>query len=199
MKCILRFTVTFLTAAGVLGAAGAMAQERPAPKPASAVEAPPSPAKPPVRRDAARKEVPRKEAAPKPDVSRYCSNIQNAASEARFAVQRDAITRMEKDLEDRTKALEAKRAEYEVWYKRRMEVLGRADEAVLKIYSGMRSEAAAVQIAAMEDEVAAALLAKLKPRTASGILNEMEPGRAAQLANTITDAPSRAMKKADKK
>lgn len=131
--------------------------------------------------------------------SRYCKNIQDAAAEARFNVQRDTITRMEKDLATRTAALEEKRVEYETWHKRRMEVLDKADETVLKIYSGMKPDAAAMQIAAMDDEVAAGILVKLKSRTASSILNEMDASRAARLVNTISDAPARVVAKGEKK
>lgn len=105
---------------------------------------------------------------------------------------------MEGEIEGRIKVLEAKRAEYEVWLKRRQDVLEKADDTVVKIYSGMRPDAAAVQIAAMENEVAAGILAKLKARTSSAILNEMEPARAAQLANAITDAPNRRAKPQEK-
>jgi flagellar motility protein MotE (MotC chaperone) len=123
--------------------------------------------------------------------SRYCRNVVDAAADARYLLQKEALSKAETEVEGRVKALEAKRAELEVWIKRRQEVLDLADEAVTKIYSGMRPDAAAVQIASMDDDVAAGILVKLKSRTASAIFNEMEPARAAKLANTISDAPKR--------
>jgi flagellar motility protein MotE (MotC chaperone) len=121
----------------------------------------------------------------------YCTNIADAASDARFALQKQALADMEKEIEGRIKVLEAKRAEYEEWLRRRNEVLAKADETIVLIYSRMRPDAAALQLTNMDEEIAAAVIAKLNPRVASAVLNEMEPGRAAQLANVITDAPKR--------
>ena len=123
--------------------------------------------------------------------SNYCANIADAAADARFALQKEQLANMEKEIEGRLKILEAKRAEYEEWLRRRDEVLKKADETIVAIYSRMRPDAAALQLINMEDEIAAAVIAKLNPRVASAVLNEMEPARAAQLANIITDAPKR--------
>jgi flagellar motility protein MotE (MotC chaperone) len=123
--------------------------------------------------------------------NQYCANIADAASDARFALQMQALADMEKEIEGRLKVLEAKRAEYEEWLRRRNEVLEKADETIVLIYSRMRPDAAALQLSNMDEEIAAAVIAKLNPRVASAVLNEMEPGRAAQLANVITDAPKR--------
>lgn len=123
--------------------------------------------------------------------NQYCTNIADAASDARFALQKQALADMEKEIEGRIKVLEAKRAEYEEWLRRRNEILQKADETIVMIYSRMRPDAAALQLTNMDEEIAAAVIAKLNPRVASAVLNEMEPGRAAQLANVITDAPKR--------
>jgi flagellar motility protein MotE (MotC chaperone) len=123
--------------------------------------------------------------------SQYCANIADAASDARFALQKQALADMEKEIEGRLKVLEAKRAEYEEWLRRRNEVLEKADETIVMIYARMRPDAAALQLTNMDEEIAAAVIAKLNPRAASAVLNEMEPARAAQLANVITDAPKR--------
>jgi flagellar motility protein MotE (MotC chaperone) len=123
--------------------------------------------------------------------NQFCANIADAASDARFALQKQALADMEKEIEGRLKVLEAKRAEYEEWLRRRTEVLEKADETIVLIYSRMRPDAAALQLTNMDEEIAAAVIAKLNPRVASAVLNEMEPGRAAQLANVITDAPKR--------
>ncbi len=128
---------------------------------------------------------------PSPKSSQFCANIADAASDARFALQKQALADMEKEIEGRLKVLEAKRAEYEEWLRRRNEVLEKADETIVLIYSRMRPDAAALQLTNMDEEIAAAVIAKLNPRVASAVLNEMEPARAAQLANVITDAPKR--------
>jgi flagellar motility protein MotE (MotC chaperone) len=119
------------------------------------------------------------------NAAEYCRNIANAAADARYARQADALAAMEKELEDRIAKLEAKRAEYEEWVKRRQEMLDKADAAVVAIYSQMRPDAAAGQIAVMDPEAAAAILAKLTPRTASAILNEMDAATAAALTDVM--------------
>ncbi|WP_205789859.1 MotE family protein [Microvirga makkahensis] len=121
----------------------------------------------------------------------FCANIADAAADARYALQKAELANMEKEIEGRLKILEAKRAEYEEWLRRRNEVLKKADETVVAIYSRMRPDAAALQLINMEEEIAAAVIARLSPRIASAVLNEMEPARAAQLASIITDAPKR--------
>ena len=125
------------------------------------------------------------ESAPPDNATLYCRNIVNAAADARYARQADAIAAMDKQLGARIDALEQKRAEYEMWVKRREELLRKADESVVAIYSQMRPDAAAKQIAVMEEEAAAAILSKLQPRIASSILNEMDARVAARLTNVI--------------
>jgi flagellar motility protein MotE (MotC chaperone) len=115
----------------------------------------------------------------------YCKNIANQAADARYARQAEALAAMTKALDERIAALEAKRADYEKWVSRREDLLKRADDSVVAIYSQMRPDAAAQQIAIMDQEAAAAILAKLQPRTASAILNEMDPTTAAQLTNVM--------------
>jgi flagellar motility protein MotE (MotC chaperone) len=121
--------------------------------------------------------------------NQYCANIADAAADARFAWQKETLASLEKEIEGRIKVLEQKRAEYEEWLRRRNEFLAKADEAIVEIYSRMRPDAAALQLANMHDEKAAAILAKLNPRNASAVLNEMEPARAAQLTGVLIEKP----------
>lgn len=121
--------------------------------------------------------------------SRYCDGIANAAADARFTWQKETLSALTKDIDARIGQLEAKRAEYETWLKRRQAFLAKADESVTAIYAKMRPEAASQQLTAMDTEAAAAILTRLDPRVASAIMNEMEPGRAARLANVITNTP----------
>jgi flagellar motility protein MotE (MotC chaperone) len=128
--------------------------------------------------------------APADNATLYCRNIANPAADARYARQADALADMQKALDDRIAALEKKRAEYEEWVTRRQQFLSRADESVVAIYSQMRPDAAAQQIAVMEEEAAAAILSKLAPRTASAILNEMDAAIAAHLTNVMAGLPA---------
>lgn len=121
--------------------------------------------------------------------AQYCAGIANAAADARYTWQKEALTALAKDIEVRIGQLEAKRAEYEAWLQRRQAFLAKADASVTAIYAKMRPEAASQQLTAMDTEAAAAILTRLDARIASAIMNEMEPGRAARLANVITNTP----------
>ena len=141
---------------------------------------------------------PRAEMAPKPAAdappkqSGYCASIADAAADARFAWQKEQLAALEKQVDERIKRLEEKRAEYESWLARRNAFLTKADEGVVAIYTKMRPDAAALQLANMPEESAAAILTKLNARTASAILSEMEAARASQLARVMTDLGKKA-------
>jgi flagellar motility protein MotE (MotC chaperone) len=122
---------------------------------------------------------------PSDDAAAYCRNIANAAADARYARQADALATMNQQLSDKLDALTKKEAEYQSWVTRREDLLKKADDAVVAIYSQMRPDAAAMQIAIMDPEAAAAILSKLSPRTASAILNEMDAGTAARLTSVM--------------
>jgi flagellar motility protein MotE (MotC chaperone) len=120
------------------------------------------------------------------DGTQFCTNIADAASDARLAWQMKELEKVEATLRERIAELEAKRAEYEKWLKLRQDFLKKAEDNMVGIYTRMRPDAAAAQIASMQDDTAAAVLAKLNTRSSSAILNEMEPARAAHLANTLS-------------
>lgn len=128
---------------------------------------------------------------PDANAAQYCSNLGDAVADTRVALQAKALEEMRLQLEEQVAALEAKRAEYESWLTRREAFAEQAEESVVAIYSQMRPDAAALQIAVMDPGSAAAILAKLNPRTASAILNEMEPAAAAQLTATIAGLANR--------
>ncbi|MFT0893100.1 MotE family protein [Pseudochelatococcus sp. G4_1912] len=155
-------------------AAGAAATGR-------ATPAPTAPAQPPT---VANTEGVTGTEAPQPNP--YCEAVVDVAADARFAWQAKTLEAMRLDLEDRAAKLEEKRAETELWLKRRQEFLDRTEGRIVSIYSRMRADAAAAQIAAMQDDAAVALLSKIDARAASAIFNEMEPGRAAHLTSVIT-------------
>lgn len=138
------------------------------------------------------------EMAPKPNAdapprqSGYCASIADAAADARFAWQKEQLATLEKQVDERIKRLEEKRADYESWLARRNAFLAKADEGLVAIYTKMRPDAAALQLANMPEESAAAILTKLNARTASAILSEMEAARASQLARVMTDLGKKA-------
>lgn len=160
------------------------ATESPAPAPAPA-PAPIRPAKP-GSVTALPKPAPPVVAAPADsDVALFCSNVADPAVDARLAWQLKELEKAENQLRERIAEVEAKRAEYEKWMALRDDFLKKAEASVVEIYSRMKPDAAATQIAGMADETAAAVLAKLSPRSSSAIFNEMDTARAAHLADLL--------------
>ncbi|MBR0814099.1 MotE family protein [Bradyrhizobium diazoefficiens] len=157
------------------------AAETPAP---AAAPAPVRPAKP-GSVTAPPKAAPPQAAAADNDVALFCSNVADPAVDARLAWQLKELQQAENLLRERIAEVEAKRAEYEKWMALRDDFLKKAEASVVEIYSRMKPEAAATQIAGMADETAAAVLAKLSPRSSSAIFNEMDTARAAHLADLL--------------
>jgi flagellar motility protein MotE (MotC chaperone) len=120
--------------------------------------------------------------------AQYCSNIADAAVDARIAWQRQNLAEAEKQLTERTQELEAKTAEYQRWLARRDAFSEKAKKVVVDIYTKMKPDAAALQLQALEEETAAAVLVKLDARSASAVMNEMEPEKAARLTSIISGA-----------
>ena len=125
----------------------------------------------------------------------FCTNIKDAASEARAAFRLKKLKEVEKQIEDRIAALEEKSQEIKSWLERRENFIEKAQNQLVDIYKLMRPDAAALQISALDEMTAAAILLKLKPRTASTILNEMDPKMAARLASFVSYAAKKAGKK----
>lgn len=125
----------------------------------------------------------------------YCFNIADAAKDARYAWQKKTLADVEIELKKRIALLDQRTAEYQKWLARRDEFIRTAEEGVVKIYSGMKPDTAATQLALMHEETAAAVLVKLNTRNASAILNEMESTKAARLTQIITGAAKLKRKK----
>jgi flagellar motility protein MotE (MotC chaperone) len=150
-----------------------------------------TPAKP-----AAAKPRPQAEAAEPRPARDYCVNIADAAADARFMWQKKALSDIEKELQERVAKLEAKVAEYQQWLARRDEFSKKAQATLISIYSRMRPDAAALQLADLDIETAAAVLTKLDPRISSAILAEMNAKHAARLTATISGAAAKGMPRA---
>jgi flagellar motility protein MotE (MotC chaperone) len=156
------------------------ASETPAPAPATARPAKPGSVTVPPKPAPAQAAVPADS-----EVALFCSNVADPAVDARLAWQLKELEKAESQLRERIAEVEAKRAEYEKWMALRDDFLKKAEASVVEIYSRMKPDAAATQIAGMADETAAAVLAKLSPRNSSAIFNEMETARAAHLADLL--------------
>jgi flagellar motility protein MotE (MotC chaperone) len=119
------------------------------------------------------------------DVRQYCSNIAVAAESARLARQQKELTELEQKLEKRLAEFEAKRAQLQGLVDRREAFDRKTDEALVGLYSRMKPDSAAAQLAQLEEDAAAALLVRLKAKISSAILNEMDAARGAAIARRI--------------
>lgn len=134
-------------------------------------------------------EAPNEPAGEADAAQQFCANVGDAAADARFAWQMEALREVEAQVEEKIAALDARQAEFEDWLRRREELAAKAKETLVAVYANMRPDAAAQQLAILEDEEAAAVLTNLVPRSASAIMSEMEPERAAQLAVAMAGPP----------
>ena len=125
------------------------------------------------------------------EIQRFCSNIADAARDRRYALQAEELKQLQAGIDERMKALDAKKAEYEEWLKRREVFLARAEDGVVKIFAGMKPDAAAERLAIVNADLAAAILMKLDSRKASVILNEMDQKAAATLTGIMASAARR--------
>ena len=119
---------------------------------------------------------------------KYCENIADAASDARYAWQSGELKKLQVDLDGRLKKMVERTSELKAWLQRRRAFVQDAQKGLVKIYTGMSPDSAAQQLAAMDEITASALIAQFKPRIASAILNEMKPRSAARLASIIAGA-----------
>ena len=106
------------------------------------------------------------EAKPTSEVENYCLNIADKAQDARYAIQEKQLRELEGEITSRIDELETRRAEYQKWMEERKAFLESASTVVVDIYSKMKSDAAAPQLAKLGNENAAMILVRLKPRQA---------------------------------
>lgn len=125
------------------------------------------------------------------EIARFCGNIADAARDRRYQLQKMELEKLQVDIDDRIRKLEAKRAEYEEWLTRRNRFMEQAQETVVGIYGNMRPDAAASQLGKLRAETAAAILMSLDTRKASVILNEMQVETAASLTGIMVNAARR--------
>ena len=122
------------------------------------------------------------------EIREFCTNIADAARDQRYLLQKKELEDLQKGVDERIKTLEARRAEYEDWLKRRNDFLKTAEAGLVEIYRKMKPDAAAAQLAEINAEIASAIIMKLPPRQSSTILAEMPADKAALLTRLIAIA-----------
>ena len=122
------------------------------------------------------------------EIKQFCTNIADAARDQRYLLQKQELENLQKDVDERIKTLEARRAEYEDWLTRRNAFLKQAEGGLVEIYRKMKPDAAAAQLAELNPQIASAIVMKLPPRQSSTILGEMPADKAALLTRIIAVA-----------
>lgn len=115
------------------------------------------------------------------EIQRFCGNIADAARDRRYVLQAQQLETLKAEIDARMQQLEAKRAEYEDWMKRREDFIRKANDSVVGIYAKMRPDAAAEQLATLDADLAAAIIMKLEVKQSGLIMNEMDSEAAAKL------------------
>ena len=126
--------------------------------------------------------------APQTTGDQYCSNIVDAAADARFLWQKQTLFDTEKQVEKRVEELNAKIAEYQKWMARRDDFSRKAQSTITDIYAKMKPDAAAQQLSVLDEETAAAVLTKLSPKISSALMAEMDAKKAARLTAIISSS-----------
>ncbi len=122
------------------------------------------------------------------EIERFCGNIVDVARDRRYSLQAAELSQLQKEVDERIRLLETKRAEYEDWLNRRETFMKQAEQSVVQIYARMRPDAAASQLGELRAEIAASILMKLDARISSVILNEMDRKAAAALTSIMVSA-----------
>ena len=127
------------------------------------------------------------------DVERYCTNIADPAKDARAALQTKRLQELEAEVGKKVDELEAKRKEYQDWLQQRQAFIESTSSIMLDIYTGMKPDAAALQLAGIDRQTAASLIAKMKPRTASAIMAEIPAPVAAEITRVIVQKTNKTL------
>ncbi len=124
------------------------------------------------------------------DDQQSCINVANAIASARLEIQQKLLSDLEQRVQLKTSELQSKRAQFQETIDHYESIVRNVDDILINIYSKMKPESAALQLANLDDDSAAGLLLKLKPKSAGAILSEMDAYHAALLAKKISDFSS---------
>jgi flagellar motility protein MotE (MotC chaperone) len=117
----------------------------------------------------------------------YCANIAASSETLRLERRRKELADLESEVAKRLQALETRQNELRSLVDRLDAFERNASEALVGLYSRMKPDAAAAQLAQLDDDISAALVLQLKTKVSSAILGEMDAARAAALAKKISD------------
>lgn len=121
------------------------------------------------------------------DQQQFCANIAASSETLRLERRRKELAELEGEVSKRLEALEARQNELRSLVDRLDAFERNANEALVNLYSRMKPDAAAAQLAQLDEDIGAALVLQLKPKVSSAILGEMGAERAAALEKKISD------------
>jgi flagellar motility protein MotE (MotC chaperone) len=122
------------------------------------------------------------------EIQQYCTNVIDQARDQRYVLQKQDLEKLQQDVDNRIAVMEARKAEYEDWLKRRNDFLKQAEANLVNVYKTMKADAAAPQLQEIEAGIAAAIIMKLPPRQSGLILAEMDAKKAATIASIMSSA-----------
>lgn len=120
------------------------------------------------------------------DTKNFCAALASGLKDKILALQKNELLELKVEIDTNMTALNARMEQYKKLLQQRDDELRKIDDNVVAIYTKMRPETAASQIAMLDNKQAATLLFKLNPKTTSLILNEMDPAKAALLTDLMT-------------
>jgi flagellar motility protein MotE (MotC chaperone) len=115
------------------------------------------------------------------EIKAFCANIADAARDQRYQLQKEELTKLQAQVDERIAVLEKRKNEYQDWLSKRNAFLKQAEAGLVDIYKKMKPDAAAEQMNLLDPNLVSAVIMKLKPAQASLILAEMEPKKAAMI------------------
>ncbi|MET0747450.1 MAG: MotE family protein [Rhizobium sp.] len=122
------------------------------------------------------------------EIRQFCTNIAEPARDQRYLLQKQALEKLQHDVDARIAIMDQRKSEYEDWLKRRNDFLAKADDGLVDIYKNMKPDAAAASLNEVKVTIASAIIMKLKASQASLILSEMDPQKAATVTNIMASA-----------
>lgn len=122
------------------------------------------------------------------EIQQYCTNVIDQARDQRYVMQKQDLEKLQEDVDNRIAVMEARKAEYEDWLKRRNDFMQQAEANLVNVYKTMKADAAAPQLEEINPGLAAAIIMKLPPRQSGLILAEMDAKKAAMVASIMSSA-----------
>lgn len=122
------------------------------------------------------------------EIQQYCTNVIDQARDQRYVMQKQDLEKLQEDVDNRIAVMEARKAEYEDWLKRRNDFMQQAEANLVNVYKTMKADAAAPQLEEINPGLAAAIIMKLPPRQSGLILAEMDAKKAGMVASIMSSA-----------